>query len=90
MIGNNWGLTPEPWIDQAICHQTDPEAFFPDQGGSVHLAKAVCVNCPVAQECLEFALRNGELFGIWGGMTYLERRRLRRHRRAVAVLRDAS
>ena len=66
------------WQDRALCAQTDPEAFFPEKGGSTREAKKVCRSCEVRAECLEFALENDERFGIWGGMSERERRRLKR------------
>ena len=66
------------WQDQALCAQTDPEAFFPEKGGSTREAKKICIGCEVKSECLEFALARDERFGIWGGMSERERRRLRR------------
>ena len=66
------------WQDRALCAQTDPEAFFPEKGGSTREAKKVCRGCEVQAECLEFALENDERFGIWGGMSERERRRLKR------------
>ena len=66
------------WQDQALCAQTDPEAFFPEKGGSTREAKKVCRSCDVRAECLEYALENDERFGIWGGMSERERRRLKR------------
>lgn len=66
------------WQDRALCAQTDPEAFFPEKGGSTREAKRVCASCEVRAECLEYALANDERFGIWGGMSERERRRLRR------------
>ena len=65
------------WQDRALCAQTDPEAFFPEKGGSTREAKKVCRSCEVRAECLEFALENDERFGIWGGMSERERRRLK-------------
>jgi WhiB family redox-sensing transcriptional regulator len=64
----------EPWRDDAICAQTDPEAFFPEKGGSTREAKRVCRGCEVRSECLEFALDHEERYGIWGGMSERERR----------------
>ena len=69
---------PLAWQQHALCAQTDPEAFFPEKGGSTREAKAVCQACPVREDCLEYALANDERFGIWGGMSERERRRLRR------------
>jgi WhiB family redox-sensing transcriptional regulator len=66
------------WQDRALCSQTDPEAFFPEKGGSTREAKRVCRSCEVRAECLEYALENDERFGIWGGMSERERRRLKR------------
>ncbi len=71
--------TAEPaWQDRALCAQTDPEAFFPEKGGSTREAKRVCRGCEVRAECLEYALEHDERFGIWGGLSERERRRLKR------------
>ena len=80
-IGDDW---PEPdwqdvgWQDRSLCSQTDPEAFFPEKGGSTREAKKVCRGCEVRAECLEYALEHDERFGIWGGLSERERRRLKR------------
>ncbi len=66
------------WQERSLCAETDPEAFFPEKGGSTREAKAVCLSCEVRQECLEYALENDERFGIWGGLSERERRRIRR------------
>lgn len=66
------------WQDRALCAQTDPEAFFPEKGGSTREAKRVCASCDVRSECLEYALGNDERFGIWGGLSERERRKLKR------------
>jgi WhiB family redox-sensing transcriptional regulator len=67
------------WRIDALCAQTDPDAFFPDKGGSTRAAKAVCAKCPVRRECLEESLEGyGEAFGVWGGLSERERRRLKR------------
>jgi WhiB family redox-sensing transcriptional regulator len=66
------------WQADALCAQTDPEAFFPEKGGSTRDAKKVCSSCTVRAECLEYALENDERFGIWGGLSERERRRLRK------------
>jgi len=69
---------PLSWQADALCAQTDPEAFFPEKGGSTRDAKRICSACEVKAECLEYALANDERFGIWGGLSERERRRLRR------------
>lgn len=71
-------MNAAPWRDQALCAETDPEAFFPEKGGSTRAAKRVCGACNVRAECLEYALDNDERFGIFGGMSERERRRLKR------------
>ena len=78
-FGESLGETEEPdWQERALCAQTDPEAFFPEKGGSTREAKRICSGCEVRAECLEYALANDERFGIWGGLSERERRRLRR------------
>lgn len=71
----------EPWKEQALCAQTDPEAFFPDKGGSTRSAKQTCAGCLVREECLEAALARDERFGIWGGLSERDRRKIK-HQRA--------
>ncbi|NBO45627.1 MAG: WhiB family transcriptional regulator [Actinobacteria bacterium] len=66
------------WQSEALCAQTDPEAFFPEKGGSTREAKRVCSACSVRVECLEYALATDERFGIWGGLSERERRRLKK------------
>lgn len=66
------------WATDALCAQTDPEAWFPEKGGSTKRAKAVCGRCPVTAACLEYALTHDDLAGIWGGLSQRERRKLRR------------
>lgn len=66
------------WQDRALCAQTDPEAFFPEKGGSTREAKRVCASCEVRAECLDYALANDERFGIWGGLSERERRKMKR------------
>ena len=67
------------WQADALCAQTDPEAFFPEKGGSTRDAKRICGQCEVKSECLEYALKNDERFGIWGGLSERERRKIKRH-----------
>ncbi|MDT7763821.1 MAG: WhiB family transcriptional regulator, redox-sensing transcriptional regulator [Mycobacterium sp.] len=73
-------ITPEDdlWQEKALCAQTDPEAFFPEKGGSTREAKRICLGCEVRDACLDYALAHDERFGIWGGLSERERRRLKR------------
>ena len=70
----------ESWQLYANCLGVDPDLFFPERGASTREAKQVCQGCVVREECLEYALANGEKFGIWGGLSERERRRIRRAR----------
>ncbi len=77
------------WRQQAGCASLDTNMFFPTglTGSSIeqtNLAKSVCKDCPVANQCLEFALRTLQDYGVWGGRTEEERRVIRRSRRAAA------
>ena len=72
------GEEEQEWQERALCAQTDPEAFFPEKGGSTREAKQICNSCEVRSECLEYALGHDERFGIWGGLSERERRRLKR------------
>lgn len=77
---------PQPWAAGAVCGQTDPEAFFPEVGGSRgDAAKALCRGCDVRAECLEYALRHDLDFGVWGGLSEKERREFKQGDRTVAV-----
>lgn len=66
------------WMEQSRCLDADPDAFFPEKGGSTREAKRICSACDVREECLAYALENEERFGIWGGLSERERRRLKR------------
>lgn len=75
-----WDTAPDApaWQYSASCAQTDPEAFYPDRGGSTRSAKRICMRCPVRIQCLDFALAHDERFGVWGGKSERERRRMKR------------
>ncbi|WP_431999486.1 WhiB family transcriptional regulator [Streptomyces sioyaensis] len=73
-----WGMAGYEWTELALCARTDPERFFPELGGTATEARRICHQCVVREECLEFALRNNERYGIWGGLTQRERRDIQR------------
>ena len=73
------------WQMLSNCLGVDPDLFFPERGASTKDAKAVCQGCVVREDCLEYALTNREKFGIWGGMSERERRRIRRQRTVARV-----
>jgi WhiB family redox-sensing transcriptional regulator len=69
------------WQAQANCLYADPDIFFSAEGdASTAEAKEICRGCVVREDCLEYALANGEKFGVWCGLTERERRRERRSR----------
>jgi hypothetical protein len=70
-------LTRPAWQEQAACRGTGLERFFPSEGSSLIQAKRVCSRCPVADECLRYALAHPSLKGIWAGTSERRRRKLR-------------
>ncbi|MET0979738.1 MAG: WhiB family transcriptional regulator [Candidatus Saccharimonadales bacterium] len=78
------------WQLDARCGQSkvDADAFFPERGGSVRDAKKICGQCDVQAQCLEYALTNNVQFGVWGGTTEAERRRMRRSASARSTRTD--
>ncbi len=66
------------WQAQALCAQTGADFFFPEPGSSVREAKRICALCEMRPACLEYALRNDERFGVWGGLSEKERLEIRR------------
>ncbi|MEV5680602.1 MULTISPECIES: WhiB family transcriptional regulator [unclassified Streptomyces] len=76
----------ENWRMRAACREVDPDLFFPIGSTGPALvqtedAKAVCATCPVREQCLRWALENGQDSGVWGGMGEDERRALKRRTR---------
>ena len=77
----------DPELIGSLCAETDPYLFFPGEGDS-HLtkeAKKVCHICPIEKRCLDYAIRNDEEHGVWGGMTHSERIRERRRRKLIGI-----
>ena len=64
------------WMDEAVCPQTDPEAFFPEVGEKPRQAKEICKGCPVIEQCLDYAIRKDFTIGVWGGTSSKARRPL--------------
>lgn len=69
---------PDVWQDRAACYGVDPDLFFPTSEDEAGPALAYCARCAIRAECLAWALKNGERYGVWGGMTEQQRRRLLR------------
>lgn len=75
----------QEWRERALCRKYDPELFYPSSDerspkGQTDRAraKAICRRCPVAADCLAYALETREDYGVWGGMSESDRRALRR------------
>ena len=77
------------WYDEALCAETDPDAFFPEKGESTSAAKELCRACTARNACLDYALDNDERFGVWGGLSERERRRLPRRSAGPGTARRA-
>jgi WhiB family redox-sensing transcriptional regulator len=78
------------WWGRAACQTVNTELFFPvTEAGpgllQVARAKAVCADCRVRRECLEYALDTHQAHGIWGGLSERDRHRLQTERSARAV-----
>jgi hypothetical protein len=69
----------ESWRQDALCNKTKTIDWFSEDKEQIKMAKMTCRNCPVADQCLEFAFRNKERFGVWGGFTPRERNKITRH-----------
>lgn len=69
-----------------VCENVDVDVFFPDEKNVMEQRSVIrdyCNVCPVREDCLEYALENNEIYGIWGGTTEIERKRLKKHRQAA-------
>lgn len=65
-----------PWVVFSACRQVDPDVFFPTTREQEEHAISICKTCPVRMDCLDYAIEAREKFGIWGGLTEKQRRRL--------------
>ena len=77
-------LAGEGWQAYANCSDTNPKLFYGENGMDSGKAKKICRGCVVREDCLEYALAFPEHFGIWGGMSERERRRVLKRRRQAA------
>lgn len=71
--------------ENGLCAQIDPELWHPDKGERAQEAKDTCDRCPVIHACLEYALWDTSLYGVWGGLSERERAKLRAQRRKGAA-----
>lgn len=70
------------WRQQAKCLGTFDPVFFLDKGQTSRRAKAICRTCPVTEQCLDYAMTSRQYYGVWGGLTSMERIKVRRRRAA--------
>lgn len=74
-------LTRPNWQARAACGDQPPNVFFPERGQPTRPAVAICRTYAVRPECLEFAMADSSLTGIWGGTSERQRRQMRRQAR---------
>lgn len=67
-----------PWVVFSACRDKDADLFFPETRAEEKQALAICATCPVELDCLDYAFEADIRFGVWGGMTEKQRRRLTR------------
>ncbi|MFN8021831.1 MAG: WhiB family transcriptional regulator [Acidimicrobiales bacterium] len=72
------------WMSGGNCRNYPPAVFFPSDGVGVDRARKICSDCPVAEQCLEYALEQRIEHGVWGGASERERRRILKRRRVAA------
>lgn len=76
--------SPENWRESANCRDSDPDMFFPSEVSGVNAAKAICAACVSIDSCLDYALDNNILHGVWGGTSERQRRKIHRQLRIAA------
>ena len=78
------------WMEHGKCLELPAgqrlRVFFPTRGADTIPAKRICADCPVRDLCCEYAIQNHEIYGIWGGLSERERRRIRKQRRIDGTL----
>lgn len=72
------------WVDDAACKDVPPDDFFSESKDAIARAAAFCHRCPVREKCLEFALATETPYGLFGGHTPAERKRIADRRRLGA------
>jgi WhiB family redox-sensing transcriptional regulator len=72
------------WREDALCAQVGLELFFPEKGEPTAPAKSICKRCEVRTECRREALERGERFGVWGGLSERQRRKLKPQQEVAA------
>jgi WhiB family transcriptional regulator, redox-sensing transcriptional regulator len=75
------------WMSGGNCRNYPPAVFFPSDGVGVDRARKICADCPVTDQCLEYALEERIEHGVWGGCSERERRRILKRRRVELSVR---
>tara|TARA_Y100000361_G_scaffold152765_1_gene172992 strand:+ start:150 stop:443 length:294 start_codon:yes stop_codon:yes gene_type:complete len=74
-----FGVELADWMKKGSCRGLQTDIFYHEQGHlNINTAKAICSGCSIREQCLDYAMRNQELYGIWGGYTTSERSVLRK------------
>jgi len=90
-MSGNTNSPPDEFFADAACKGADTSVFFPVSESNTFEAKAICATCPVAEQCLEYAIQTHQPDGVWGGLTAVERHRLvRRRQKSAREQRDRS
>ena len=83
-------LTPRDWMGEALCAQSDPDAWYPAKGGTYGPARVICLDCPVIDACRDHVdsfetNRPDDMFGMWAGESPAQRYARRRAAREAAA-----
>jgi WhiB family redox-sensing transcriptional regulator len=89
-VGPPAGRIDTEWMAHGNCAQEPPGTLFPVDGIGTEVARRICADCPVRQECLEYALANRIDHGVWGGASERERRRILKRRRLALLAKTGS
>lgn len=87
----NIDFEQEDWMLEGSCSYSETDLFFP-VGSSMKAmkqateAKAICMECPVVNECLDYAIRTNQDSGIWGGADEEQRKSIRRQYRKTGLV----
>lgn len=73
----------DDWRHESACRDADPELFITNNVPSIQAAKAICRQCVVREDCLNWAIENGQTSGTWGGYSEKDRRKMNLHRSAT-------
>lgn len=78
-------LPPSEVLSTALCAQVDPDLWFPEKGENAREAIAICEACPALEACRRWALDTRPPYGVFGGLSPRQRRRIRdnQHREAA-------